>query len=149
MPIIYLDDLLAGETLLDMYGAAQQADAHEISGLSAGQIKEALDKMASYAADHPTDAAGSFLYRPEGKESTVFVDGIGLACPFLYRYGEMFGGQEYKELALRQIVNFCHMAWTAPRACPITAMMRRTVVNTGLSAGEGLSDGCFAVWRAV
>lgn len=62
--------------------------------------------MASYAADHPTDASGSFLYRPEGKESTVFVDGIGLACPFLYRYGEMFGGQEYKELALRQIVNF-------------------------------------------
>ena len=106
MPLAVLDDLLAGETLLDMYEETQKGGAHEISGLSDGQLKAALDKMALYAAEHPVDAAGSLLYRPANGETAVFVDGIGLACPFLYRYGEVFCRQEYKELAVLQIVNF-------------------------------------------
>lgn len=106
MPLTVLDDLLAGETLLDMYAELQKGGAHEISGLSDGRIKEALDKMAFYAAEHPVDGAGSLPYRPANGETAVFVDGIGLACPFLYRYGEVFGRQEYKELAVLQIVNF-------------------------------------------
>lgn len=106
MPLAVLDDLLAGETLLDLYAETQKGGAHEIPGLSDGQLKAALDKMAHYAAEHPVDGAGSLLYRPANGETAVFVDGIGLACPFLYRYGEVFGRQEYKELAVLQIVNF-------------------------------------------
>ena len=106
MPLAALDDLLAGETLLDMYAEIQKGAVHRISGLSDSRIKEALDKMALFAAEHPADGAGSLIYRPSGGETTVFVDGIGLACPFLYRYGEVFGRQEYKELAVLQIVNF-------------------------------------------
>lgn len=106
MPVMYVDDLLAGETLLNMYTEIKEGGAGRIAGLSEGQLKTALDKMASCAAAHPVDGAGSFLYRPANGEKTVFVDGIGLACPFLYRYGEIFDRQEYRELALRQIVNF-------------------------------------------
>lgn len=106
MPLAVLDDLLAGETLLNIYAETQKGGAHEIPGLSGGQLKAALDKMALYVAEHPVDGAGSLLYRPANGETAVFVDGIGLACPFLYRYGEVFDRQEYKELAVLQIVNF-------------------------------------------
>lgn len=106
MPLAVLDDLLAGETLLSMYLAMREGTVDFGGDLSEERLKSAADRLSSYAAVHPADAAGSFLYRPAGGEMTVFVDGVGLACPFLYRYGEIFGKQEYRELALRQIANF-------------------------------------------
>lgn len=106
MPLLYLDDLLAGETLLDMYLEVQGKGTDFGADMSGELLKKAVDRLASYGAAQPTDASGSFLYRPANGETTVFVDGIGLACPFLYRYGEIFGKQDYKELALLQIVNF-------------------------------------------
>jgi rhamnogalacturonyl hydrolase YesR len=65
-----------------------------------------LEKLSSFALHYPTNENGSFPYRAGQKNGYVFVDGIGLACPFLYRYGVVSDGQEYKELAVRQIVNF-------------------------------------------
>lgn len=106
MPLMYLDDLLAGETLLNMYQSVRKMGADFGEKLSEDRLRGAADRLASYAADHAVDGAGSFLYRPAGGENTVFVDGIGLACPFLYQYGELFDRQEYKELAVLQIINF-------------------------------------------
>ncbi len=106
MPLAVLDDLTAGETLLNIYEEMQNGASGFGGKLSGGQIRSALDKMAAFAAAYPKDEEGSFYYRPANGERTVFVDGIGLAAPFLYRYGEMFGKQEYRELALRQITNF-------------------------------------------
>jgi rhamnogalacturonyl hydrolase YesR len=56
------------------------------------------------------------------------VDGIGLACPFLYRYGVVFGRQECKELAVRQIVNFLAYGMDTASALPYH--------------GYDVSDGC-------
>lgn len=106
MPLAVLDDLLAGETLLYMYQKVREGAADFGEGMSEGNLKDALNRMAVFAADHPVDAAGSLIYRPDHGEKTVFADGVGLACPFLYRYGEMFDRQEYKELAVLQIANF-------------------------------------------
>ncbi|MCM1266964.1 MAG: glycoside hydrolase family 88 protein [Bacteroidales bacterium] len=106
MPLTVLDDLLAGETLAEIYGEMQSGNSVFCAKLSADQIRLALDRMAGYAAVHPKDAAGSFFYRPLNGEKTVFVDGIGLAVPFLYRYGELSAEQAYQELAVRQIENF-------------------------------------------
>lgn len=120
MPLAVLDDLLAGETLLNIYlkvreGAAdfggnmaetEKSGARKKTGLSESWLKAAADQMALYAAGHPADAAGSFLYRPDSGDTAVFVDGIGLSCPFLYKYGEIFDRQEYKELAVLQIANY-------------------------------------------
>lgn len=106
MPLMYVDDLLAGETLLNMYQSVRDKRADFGECISEEQLKTGLDRMASYGADQPGDGAGSFLYRPAGGEKTVFVDGIGLSCPFLYQYGEIFDRQAYKELAVLQIVNF-------------------------------------------
>lgn len=106
MPLSVLDDLTAGETLLKIYEKIQEGASDFGGSLSGDRIKAALDKMASYAASYPKDEAGSFYYRPANGEKTVFVDSIGLAVPFLYRYGEVFEKQEYRELALLQITNF-------------------------------------------
>lgn len=106
MPLAVLDDLLAGETLLCIYGEIENGASDFGGKLTKDRVKAALDRMASYAAEHPKDAAGSFFYRPANGEKTVFVDSVGLTAPFLYRYGEMFDKQEYRELALRQITNF-------------------------------------------
>ena len=106
MPIMVIDDLLAGETLLNVYQEMREQSLTNLLGLSQERVREALDRLAAYAAGQPADGAGSLLYRPAHGSMFVFVDSIGLACPFLYRYGEIFGKAEYRELAVRQIVNF-------------------------------------------
>ncbi len=106
MPVAVIDDLLAGETLLAVYTEIRKGSRRFEKGLSEKQVEAAVYKMASYAQEHPKDGEGSFFYRPAGGETYIFVDTIGLSCPFLYQYGEIFDRQEYRELALRQIVNF-------------------------------------------
>jgi len=106
MPIAVIDDLLSGETLLSIYMEMREGSQRFDKGLSEKQAEEAVHKLASYAQDYPKDAAGSFYYRPASGESYIFVDSIGLSCPFLYQYGNIFDRQEYRELALSQIVNF-------------------------------------------
>lgn len=106
MPLAVLDDLLAGETLLNIWGEMQRSASGFGGKLSKEQVKTALDKMASFAAAYPTDEAGSFFYRPANGEKTVFVDSVGLAAPYLYQYGDFFEQQEYKDMALCQITNF-------------------------------------------
>lgn len=106
MPLQVLDDLLSGEVLMYAFSEAEKTPAKDILGLSGKALRDALDRLAAYGAQYPTDGAGSFYYRPAHGNTAVFVDGIGLACPFLYKYGETFGKEEYRELAVRQIENF-------------------------------------------
>ena len=105
-PIAVIDDLLAGETLLAIDREIRKGSRCFEGSLTGQQTEAAVHRLAAYAQEHPKDEAGSFFYRPAGGEPYIFVDGIGLACPFLYQYGEEFDRQEYRELALRQIVNF-------------------------------------------
>ena len=93
-PIFYLDDLLAGETFLAMYAE------------SGGKYKAAIDKLAEYALTYETDETGSLPYRVAQGTGHIYVDSIGLACPFLYEYGNFYKKNEYMELALKQIANF-------------------------------------------
>lgn len=106
MPVPVIDDLLAGETLLGIYMEIKEGSQRFHKSLSEKQVEEAVYRLASCAKEYPKDGAGSFLYRPAGGESYIFVDSVGLSCPFLYQCGEIFDRQEYRELALRQIVNF-------------------------------------------
>ena len=106
MPLQVLDDLLSGEVLLYAFSEMERTRVGNILGLSGKALGDMLERLAVYGASQPTDGAGSFYYRPAHGNTAVFVDGIGLACPFLYQYGETFGKTEYRELAVRQIVNF-------------------------------------------
>lgn len=107
-PVAYLDDLLAGETLLSLYEGccAKGAGNDAAKAQKAATYREAAEKLADYALAYPVDEMGSFPYRAAQKNGFIFVDGIGLSCPFLYRYGVLFDKPEAAETAVKQIVNF-------------------------------------------
>ena len=107
-PIYYPDDLLAGEALLGAYREYRESgrDNAIVCTDNAEVCREAIAKLADYAMHYPTDEMGSFPYRAAQNNGYVFVDVIGLACPFLYRYGMAYDRAEAMELAVKQIVNF-------------------------------------------
>ncbi len=107
-PVHYLDDLLAGETLLSAYGE-YRSSVRENAVVRADNVEacgKAVEKLADYVLHYPTDETGSFPYRAAQNNGYVFVDAIGLACPFLYRYGVAYDRVDAMELAVKQIVNF-------------------------------------------
>lgn len=107
-PVLWLDDLLAGETLLDIY-EDYRADGKEsliIHGRNSEKYRQAVEKLAAFGLMYPVNETGSFPYREDQDRARIFVDSLGLACPFLYRYGTACGRQEAMEQAVKQIVNF-------------------------------------------
>lgn len=106
MPLLAIDDLLAGETLLEAYEEIGRTGSESCLGLSKETLRQMLDRMADFAAKADRDRAGSILYRPGQGNGYIFADTVGLCCPFLYRYGDLFGKTEVRELALVQITNF-------------------------------------------
>lgn len=139
MPLSVLDDLAAGETLLKIYEEIQKGASDFGGRLSVDRIRKAVDRMASFAAEHSKDTAGSFLYRPANEDKTVFADGVGLAVPFLYQYGEIFGKEEYRELALRQITNFLSCGMDGAAGLPYH----------GFDTADGCKYGIIGWGRAV
>lgn len=140
MPLAVIDDLLAGETLLAIDKEIRKGSQRFAKGLSGKQTEEAVEKLASYAMEHPKDGAGSFLYRPAGGDPYIFVDSIGMSCPFLYQYGETFDRQEYRELALRQIVNFLSYGMDGTTGLPyhgydMTDGCKYGIIGWGRAAG--------------
>lgn len=107
-PILYLDDLLAGEAFLAVYEeySRNKAGNSIISEKNEEQYRKAIEKLAEYALSYPTDEKGNLPYRAKHGNGHVYVDSIGLIGPFLYEYGRYFKNNECMELAVRQIVNF-------------------------------------------
>ncbi len=107
-PVYYLDDLLAGEVFLAILEEYQ--DDCRANGIinekNVGKYRKAVDKLAEYAFSYPTDETGSFPYRAARKNGHIYVDTIGLSCPFLYEYGRVYEKDEGMELAVAQIANF-------------------------------------------
>lgn len=107
-PIAYLDDLLAGEVFLSVYEeyGRNRKENNIINPKNAEQYRKAVERLAEYALSYPTDEIGSLPYRAEQKNGHVYVDSIGMICPFLYEYGRVYNNNECMELAVKQIVNF-------------------------------------------
>lgn len=107
-PVFYLDDLLAGEALLKAY--EDYCRSKQDNGLIGEGKKEMyramIEKLADYGLNYPVDEMGSFPYRAAQNNGYVFADTIGLACPFLYRYGMINHRADAMGLAVKQIVNF-------------------------------------------
>lgn len=133
-PVYYLDDLLAGETLLSAYGE-YRACGRENAVVRADNAKacgEAVEKLAGYALHYPTDETGSFPYRAAQNNGYVFVDAIGLACPFLYRYGMMYDRPEAVELAVKQIVNYTAYGMDGATGLPYHGYAAQTAYKYGI-----------------
>lgn len=97
MSIYYVDDTLCGVALLRLYEATSDES-----------YKQGADKLVNYLltlGEKEADALGSIPYRPAQKNGHVYVDGIGMMCPFLTMYGVKYGNEKAVELALTQIRN--------------------------------------------
>lgn len=97
MPILCIDDVLSGVGLIDLY---------KITGIE--KYKIAADKMARYLyglEEKEKDMVGNIPYRAAQKNHFIFVDGIGMMCPFLSKYGAEFNDSHALELAVLQIQN--------------------------------------------
>lgn len=97
MPLYYLDDTLCGVALLKLY----QITGEEKYKCGADQMLQYLFRLEQESAD----AAGSIPYRPLQKNDHVYVDGIGMMCPFLAMYGAEYGDDKAVQTALTQIEN--------------------------------------------
>lgn len=97
MPLFYIDDVLAGVSLIDLYAATGEE-----------KYKEGADRMAEYLFQMEKEAAdeeGSIPYRPAQKNGYVFADGVGMASSFLVKYGVNFHNVHGVQLGLRQMRN--------------------------------------------
>lgn len=97
MPVYYMDDTLCGVALLRLYEAVPEE-----------RYRKGADRLADYLlslGEKEADAAGSIPYRPAQKNGHIYVDGIGMMCPFLAMYGVKCGNRKAVELAMVQIKN--------------------------------------------
>lgn len=97
MPLFYMDDVLSGEALLDLY----RLTGEEKYRMGAEKMARFLYGLEEQAADE----AGSLPYRPAQKNGHIYVDGIGMICPFLVRFGTELGEEHAVELAVKQLTN--------------------------------------------
>lgn len=141
-PVAYPDDLLAGEVLLSILEVhrtkGQQSDS--LFGQDIPAYEKAVGKLAEFGLSYPADEAGSFPYRASQENGLILVDTIGLACPFLYRYGVMYDQREAMELAVKQIVNFLAYGLDAATGLPyhgysVAALCKYGIIGWGRAVG--------------
>lgn len=84
-------------------------NAYTLSGFNEKRPKEEykkeLERMAEYLLNSRKTKDGSILYR-DGQKEIVYADTIGMACPYLFKYGIMSQNAEMSALAEKQIDNF-------------------------------------------
>ncbi len=127
--IYYLDDIYSGMALIDL---------HQITGED--KYKKAAETMAQYIFHHEMDAEGSLPYRPEQENKYIFADGIGMVCPFLCKYGSIYGDMNAINLAIVQIQNFIERGMDAKTGLPyhgyqLESGMKYGIIGWGRAVG--------------
>lgn len=110
MPVYYMDDALCGTALCNLYRQTKEE-----------KYKLGADKLAEYLTGlikKEADRAGSIPYRPAQKNGHIYVDGIGMICPFLVRYGGEVKDNRLVETALLQIKNMLQYGMDARTGLP-------------------------------
>ncbi len=130
MPIYYIDDTLAGVSLVDLYAATGEE-----------KYKAGADKMAEYLfrlEREEADGNGSIPYRPSQKNGYVFADGVGMVCSFLVKYGTAFDNAHSVELGLLQMRNMFLFGMDEKTGLPYHGFQRNTkygIIGWGRAVG--------------
>lgn len=134
--LYYLDDAFSGMTLIDL---------HRITGDE--RYKAGADKIMQYLLTHETDDAGSMPYRPAQKNGYIFADGIGLACPFLCKYGSVYQNRNATQLAIAQLQNFIGLGMDEKTGLPYHGYQYDSGVKYGI-IGWGRAVGWLMIGMA-
>lgn len=117
MPVYKIDDCLFGQALLLL---AQYLKDSAGAGTE-DKYMQAADKVYDFILKHDKDVNGSLPYRPAHKTYDIYADGIGMAVPFLVRYGVMRQNEEAIELGMLQIREFAANALDSETGIPFHA----------------------------
>ena len=107
-------------------GTSMHCIDHAINGYSLiylhqltndNKYKNAIDTILDFLSLHPKAKDGSLPYR-KGNSGIVLVDGLGMTCPFLCRYGSVFNNPLALEFAVTQIINFLNKGFDANSCLP-------------------------------
>ena len=141
-PISNVDDLIAGEVFLAVYEEYRRNNTENniINRENEEHFRNSVDKLAEYILDYPRDEVGSLPYRANHQNGHIYVDGIGMICPFLYEYGSFFDKDECIELAVKQIVNFLAYGMDGSTGLPYHGYTMQTTCKYGI-IGWGRSVG--------
>ena len=133
-PISNLDDLIAGEVFLAVYGeySRDKVENNMINKENEERFRKSAEKLAEYALTYPRDETGSLPYRAHHKNEHIYADAIGMICPFLYDYGRLFHKDECMELAVNQIVNFLAYGMDGSTELPYHGYAVRTTCKYGI-----------------
>lgn len=104
--IFNLDYAINGYSLIFLHQTTKQ-----------DRYKEAIDKIVNYLYLHPRDKNESLPYRKSSPHD-IYIDSIGMICPFLCRYGKVYHDQQAINLAIKQIVNFISFGFDANTLLP-------------------------------
>ena len=89
-----IDNVMNGYTLLYVYAETKDE-----------KYKQAADTLYTYLVQYIKSMNNIMPYR-KGTPHHIYVDGVGMAVPFLCRYGAMFDKKEAIDLGIKQIQEF-------------------------------------------
>lgn len=96
------------------------------------EFEDRINELANWLIHtHPRDSNGSLPYRNNGKE-VILVDGLGMVCPFLCRYGKVFNKPEATDLAVIQLINFLNFGMHDDLYLPYHAFKASTKLRMGI-----------------
>lgn len=128
MVIYNLEDAMNGYALLYLEGMGKRP--------AYGAM---IRHLAAYLKQHPRATDGSLPYRGKQTEE-VYVDAIGMICPFLARHGMLYGDEESIAMAENQIECFLSSGMDQTSGLPYQAYHGITGEKLGI-LGWGRSVG--------
>lgn len=98
------------------------------------KYKIILDSLVEYIIKHPVDKYGSLPYRVniKGEMSDIFIDSLGMICPFLCRYGKHSDNEDIVELAIVQLKNFIEYGMNKDKNLPYHAYNAESKIKSGI-----------------
>lgn len=128
-----LDDAMHGYPLLHLYAST-----------GAGRYERALHQTADFLMKKLRKSPrGAIPYR-ESRPDVLFVDSIGMICPFLAHYGRLFSAPEATAAAVLQMTEFLRRGLDSASKLPYHAYREGDAEQLGLS-GWGRGTGWLAI----
>ena len=128
--INHLDNIINGYSLIYLNQIKKE-----------NKYKETILKAVNYLYKHPVDSMGSLPYRVSSPHD-IYIDSIGMICPFLCRYGAEFNDSNAIELAILQLENFYNNGFDINSHLPYHGYNIKENVKYGI-IGWGRSIGWF------
>jgi len=118
-PIEKVDHAINGYSLIYLYEQTEKKEYLEM-----------VENIVKFIDNHKKDNLDSLPYSPSGDK--IFIDSLGMICPFLCRYGYLTNQTKYIDLAIAQILNFCEFGFDNDSKFPYHAYELNTKEKFGI-----------------